>query len=138
MASNNSLDRDVSHQNSPTMLSQAMLGVGRCSRAVNPSSPLDLAPNSLAQATAGHVQIVGDWLPILPIPFHSFFSFSRGSPMDLPGETAMTMSSQMVSQREEEVPKGRICPPIAGIFFAGLRSRLELFATSTWVIKCPH
>ena len=61
MASKNSLDSDVSHQNSPLMLSQAVLGVGRCSRAVRPSSPLE-APNSLAQAAAAvHVQIMGDW-----------------------------------------------------------------------------
>lgn len=31
--------------------------------------------------------------------------------MDLPGETAMTMSSQMVSQREEEVPAAESVRP---------------------------
>ena len=62
VASNSSLDRSVSHRDSPMMLSQAVLGVGRCSRAVSPSSLWDLAPISLDQATAGvHVQIMGHW-----------------------------------------------------------------------------
>lgn len=117
VASNNSLDRYVSHQNSPMILSQAMLEVGRCSRAVNPSSPLDLAPK---------LPSPGDCRPCTNYGRLASCRFCRSGftrflaspevpvPMDLPdwGNRNDNVEPNGFTTRGRSA-RCRICPPIA-------------------------